>query len=171
MIFGSIIRRAENAVESMLDQALGRVLVAIPLLVAAGFATASASIFVNNRYGPELGYLIMAAAFTVLALVVAAYVAAKSSGGALQTEAVETPASSESTLQESLTGSTAEPLTTSERDLLNSMLASAAPIAVPGITRLLLRNLPLVVAIIVAIYVFTRKAGQSAPVSDEAMAS
>lgn len=170
MIFGSVIRRAENAVENMLDQALGRVLVALPLLVAAGFATASASIYIVGKYGPELGYLIMAAAFTVLALLVAAYVAVKSNGS--QSAASETPplTASQADGEAGIAPeSQSQPLTGSERELLNSLLASAAPIAVPGVTRLVLRNLPLIVALCIAIYIFTRRAGES-PAEPEAAA-
>lgn len=160
MIFGSVIRRAEHAVENILDQALARVIVAIPLLVAAGFATASASAFLNARYGPEVGNLILAGAFAFIGLGAAVVVAVDGSarsGEALpQSAAFEVPDGAH-------TGeASAPPLTASEKELMNAMLASAAPIALPGLIRLILRNIPLILTLLAAVFVMTRTSGEAA---------
>lgn len=159
MIFGSVIRRAEHAVENILDQALARVIVAIPLLIAAGFATASASAFLNARYGVEWGNLILAGVFGFIGLVAAVAVTAKSSSKPTVSEAVE-PVSAFGSSGEEASGSNA-PLSSSEKELMNAMLTSAAPIALPGLIRLILRNIPLVLAILAAVFVMTRSNGEA----------
>lgn len=158
MILGSLFRRAENAVENILDQALARILVAVPLLVAAGFATAAASGYLNARYGSEVGNLIMAGGFLVVALFAGGYVAARSSqqtNGAseakIDTTGSETADATSSDPQQ------AQALSDSERELFNSVLASAAPIALPALLRLLLRNIPLLLALALAGYVLSRQ--------------
>lgn len=160
MILGSLFRRAENAVENILDQALARVMVAVPLLVAAGFATAAASGYVNARYGSETGNLIMAGAFVLLGLLVAAYVATWSSTQSAA-EAEASASVSASTDEQSETSGTGQQasMSESERELFNAMLSSAAPIALPGLIRVLLRNIPLLLALVVAAYVFSRQTG------------
>lgn len=169
MIFGSLFRRAEDAVGNILDQALARILVAIPLLVAAGFATAAASGYLNARYGSETGNLIMAAVFGVVSLLVAAYVAtwpavqaAQSETAKQQTDAVDSEATDTPDMAQTAA------ISDSERELFNSVLASAAPIALPGLVRLLLRNIPLLLAILLAGYVFSRQS--ETPVTGEAAA-
>ena len=166
MIFGSLFRRAEHAVENLLDQALLRVMVAIPLLIAAGFATAAASGYVNARYGSETGNLIMAAVFGAIGLLAAGYVAARSpsNGSAAADSQVQADAMSAATGEAAGQGtdSSAPPLSDGERELFNSVLTSAAPIALPGLIRLLLRNIPLLLTLIVAGYVLSRQTGNSA---------
>lgn len=158
MILGSLFRRAENAVENILDQALARIMVAVPLLVAAGFATAAASGYLNARYGAEAGNLIMAAGFSVLALFVGGYVAARSSQQANgASEAQSDAASSETSSASGSDPQQAQAFSESERELFNSVLASAAPLALPGLLRLLLRNIPLLLALAIAGYVLSRQ--------------
>ena len=161
MILGSLFRRAEDAVGSILDQALARVLVAVPLLVAAGFATAAASGYLNARYGSETGNLIMAAGFGVLSLLVAAYVATWPAVQAAQAESDRADAEKDTADGEASASSASsasnEAMSQSERELFNSVVASAAPIALPGLIRMLLRNIPLLIAIVLAAYVFTHQ--------------
>lgn len=156
MIFGSLIRRAEDAVENIVDQALARVLIAVPLIIAAGFATAAGSNYLNARYGPELGNLLMAAVFVVLGLGVAGYVALKSKKTGDASEDAQQTGAPEA-IGEPASGASA-PLSSSERELMNSVFASAAPVAIPGLVRMLLRNIPLVLALIAAVYILTRNA-------------
>lgn len=157
MIFGSVIRRAEHAVENIVDQTLARVIVAIPLLVAAGFATASASVFLNAKYGPELGHLIMASVFAAIGLVAAIVVSVKSNGKTDTQTAIEERSTQAPGDAAEAQGDATTPLTSSERELVNALLASAAPIAVPGLLRILLRNIPILLALLAAIFVMTRR--------------
>ena len=49
------------------------------------------------------------------------------------------------------------PLSQTDKDLLVAALTSAAPIALPGLLRILLKNLPLLAVILTAIFVMTRQ--------------
>lgn len=168
MIFGSIIKRAENAFENILDQALARLFIALPFLVALGFATASASVFLNEKYGSQWGNLILAGAFATLGFIAAIIVSARSDTGPRGTPA-EGKEEAVAQAAPSTAEDQAQPLTGSERELMNSLLASAAPIAIPGLVRLLLRNIPLLIALVAAIFVLTRPdlAEAPAPAAEE----
>lgn len=170
MIFGSVIRRAEHAVENILDQALARVIVAIPLLVAAGFATASASAFFNTRYGAEMGNLILAGVFAFIGLVSAMVMAVRATGG--PAEAPQQIPAAEVDHDGNTGEAPAAPFTTSEKELMNAMLTSAAPIALPGLIRLIMRNIPLVLALLAAVFVMTRTSGEAnVPAAGETVAT
>lgn len=163
MLFQSVIRRAEAAIESVLDQALARALVALPLLVAAGFATAALSTYVNAQYGEQTGQLIMAGAFAGLGLVAMLYVSIVGSGTPETGEAATATGASEPAEGSPSDDSAAvRALGDAERELVTTMLVSAAPVAVPGIMRTLIRNLPLVLLILVVAFILSR-AGAGEP--------
>lgn len=152
MIFGSIIHRAEAAIGNVVEQAVARVLVALPLLAAAGFATAAGSSYLTARYGQETSHLIVAGIFLAIGLVAAAFVASRTPAATPAADGAAQPAPAE-TGQEPA----AAPLTPAEKDLLSSLAAAAAPIAMPGLVRLLLRNIPLLVIGLVVAYILTRQ--------------
>ena len=72
----------------------------------------------------------------------------------------------EEPLPEALAGSedatASKPLDAPDRELLMAAFTSAAPIAVPALLRTIIRNLPLVLAILSALFVLTRPSEQSA---------
>lgn len=159
MLFQSVIRRAEAAIESVLDQALARALVALPLLVAAGFGTAALSTYVNAQYGVQAGQLIMAGAFAGLGLVAMLYVSIVGPGTPESGEAATASGTSEPAEGSQSDGSAAvRALGDAERELVTTLLVSAAPVALPGIMRTLIRNLPLVLLILVVAFILSRAA-------------
>lgn len=151
-MFQAVIRRAEAAVDNILDQAFARALVAVPLLVAAGFTTAAASAYLNDVYGPAQGNLIVAAAFALIALVAAIYVSFSTPSSAVP----EAPVTSEAEASTSAANGEAPALGEVERELLFTTLASAAPIAVPKLLQSILRNLPLVLVFLVVAFILSR---------------
>lgn len=167
MIFGSVIRRAEAAVDNILEQAMARVAVAALLIIAGGFATAALTTYLTARYGVGPGYLIMAGLFATLGLIAAVYVSVRTPASA--EAAAEAQAKSEATpaLGEEQPAA-ALPFSEAERELVTSALTSAVPIALPAFVRMLLRNIPLVVLILVIGYIFSRKeTGAVAPAKAE----
>lgn len=157
MIFGSLMRRAETAVESILDQALARVVVALPLLVAGGFATAAASAFLNAKYGPQLGNLAMAGVFSALGLVAALIMSLRKPWS--KTTMADVQSAAATAAEDTHVAQEATPMSQSEKEMFQALLASAAPIAIPGVMRLALRNIPLVLLLGAIAYVFTRGTG------------
>ncbi len=153
MLFQSVLRRTEAAIENAVDLALARALAALPLLVAAGFATAALSTYVNARYGVQTGQLIMAGGFAALGLMAMLYVSAMGPA----TDSAEAGAASDPIEgSQSNDSAVVRAFGDAERDLIMTMLASAAPVAVPSIVKSLIRNLPLLILILIVVFILSR---------------
>jgi hypothetical protein len=124
--------------------------VAIPFLVALGFATAAATLYVNRAFGTEAGYLIMTGAFLIIGAVGAAIAASRNNASALASDRPADASSSQST------SARADEQAGPDREMLMAALASIGPVAAPALVRLIIRNLPLVAAIAAAGFVLTR---------------
>ena len=68
-MFESIINDARRAASRVIATYLGRAVVAVPFVVAAGFATAGATLWLIERFGAQLAYWILALGFTLLGLI------------------------------------------------------------------------------------------------------
>ena len=151
-MFQSLFRRAEVAIEHSVGQLVLRILVAVPFLIAAGFGTAALSLRLSRQFDPETANLLMAGLFVLIGAVVAIIVAFRSPKDRTTngTATVETGAT--------------EPLPTpgdpvysnADKELLMAAQTSAAPIALPLVSRVVIRNLPLIASIGAAIFVMTR---------------
>lgn len=161
-MFDRLFRRAERKIDSVVAKYVRRVIVAVPLLIAAAFATAAISVKVVEVYGPVNGYAMMAGGFAALAAVIAIF--AFASAARTPVEEAEASAASENE-KEKMRDGDESPLVPPE---LLSVLAAAAPAAIPGVARAAARNLPLLVALAIIGYLFTRFAGRTPP-GDEAM--
>lgn len=151
-MFQAVFKRAEAVFGNIVDQALARALVAIPLVVAIGFATAAASTHLTAKYGAVTGYLVLAGVFTLIGLLAAVYVSAASApadAGTLHQEAGAVPTDA--------TGTDQTAFGDVERELIFSTLAAAVPLAAPQLMRGLIRNLPLVLIVLIVAFVLTRK--------------
>lgn len=151
-MFDSLMREARSTVDNALSSVLYRAGVALLLLVAVGFATASLSIWINRQLGPESGNLVVAAIYLVAGLIL--YVVA----GTSDSSALLTPVAAETAPQTGERRDAGQHSLSSEidRELLYSAAASALPFALPRLTRLMMRNIPLLAAIAAAIYIMTR---------------
>ncbi|WP_072395244.1 hypothetical protein [Hyphomicrobium sp. CS1GBMeth3] len=163
-MFQGLLRRAERSVNQVIARALERALVAVPLLVAAGFATAALTVKLVELYGSVTAYGVMAAIFAVIGLVTMAVVGVGTS---------EPGAAEDQSSAESEQPSPAEGLIDDAADFLTpevrSVLASLAPMALPGVIRSVGRNLPLVLILAVAAFVISRfgeTGEEAAPVSN-----
>jgi hypothetical protein len=149
-MLGSLFRRAQATVDNAIGNVVNRALVAIPFLIAAGFGTAALSMRLNREFGAETGSLILCGGFVVVGLFVALIVHSRTEK---PTEAfAEEPDPAQQTSEEA-----ADPgLANVDRELLMAALTTAAPIALPGLLRTLMRNLPIVAAIAAAGFIMTR---------------
>lgn len=168
-MFQGLFRRAERSIDQVVSKYVGRAMVAIPLLIAAGFATAAVTVKLVELYGSVVGYGIMAAAFAVIGLITMVVVDMRLASPA-QPDKVEEP---EAAKQEEVGD---EPSLTESLDMippeLKSVLASAAPVALPGIARAVGRNLPLLLLLAIVGYVISRFAETGSQTSpDEAAPS
>ncbi len=155
-MLGSLFRRAQATVDNAIDQVVNRALVAIPFLIAAGFGTAALSMRLNREFGPETGSLMLAGGFIIVGLFVALIVHARASK---PTEAAaEATESTERVAEEA--DDTA--MANVDRELLMAALTTAAPIALPGLLRTMMRNLPIVAAVAAAAFIMSRSTETSA---------
>jgi predicted permease len=152
-MFSSIFNRAQRTVDNAIGQAVNRLIIATPFLIATGFGTAAMYLRLDREYGAETATLILAAAFSIVGLLALAILLPRRSQ--LDAPAAEAPAAA-SASDADQTG-TAPSMSDSDRELLMAALTSAAPIALPGLVRTLLRNLPLVAVIIAAFLVMTHQ--------------
>jgi hypothetical protein len=148
-MLGFIFRKAQATVDNAISQLVWGLLMAVPLLVAAGFATAALSGHLHKIYAPEIANLILAAGYAAVGLLVAAVYALR---GAVQPAAEEAGEAEAGQDASEATG----PLSDSDRDFVFSALSGAVPFAIPPVLAAVLRNLPLVLLIAVAAFILTR---------------
>lgn len=161
-MFGFLFRRAQATVDNAIGQVVSGTLVAVPLLVAAGFGTAALLRYLERSYGTDAAYLILACGFGVVSLVAVLVMNSRSrSASADPVSADSSERVDEETPLEQLGG-----MSKTDRELLMSALSTAGPYALPGLLRVVLRNLPLILAVLAAMFVMTRPDATDPPEAD-----
>ena len=165
-MFQRLFKRAETAIDQIVAKYVSLAMVAIPLLVAGGFATAALTIKLSALYGAVTGSALMAALFAVIGLVTMAIVG------------VSSPPEVEAQFAES-EPSSAPPDTVADdvmdaADLipveLRTALSSVVPMALPGLARGVMRNIPLIVILAIVGFIISRftESSPDEPIKDEA---
>ena len=162
-MFAALISRAQTAVDTAIGQFVNRAIIAVPFLIAGGFATASIYMRLDRSYGAETATLVMAGAFAALGLITLALV-----GRTSPPVAAGVQDASESVGQSSEAEAPPSAISETDKELLFAALASAAPVALPGLLRLALRNIPILIAIVAALFVMTRPAQDPAAANADA---
>lgn len=154
--FGFLFRKAQATVDNAIAQLVWSLLIAVPLLVALGYATAAISTYLHRLYEPEIADLIVAGSYAAVAAVMGIIYAVRRPN-VMPTDGAE--AESEATA-ESTTADEApfRSMSAAEREMLMTGLMTAAPIAIRPVLGALFRNLPIVLAIAVAGFILTRTA-------------
>lgn len=149
----SLFRRAEASVDNAIAGVLGRVLIAIPFIAAAAFATASATIYLNSELGPAGGTFAMAVLFVVIGGVTAWIVSSR-----MQQPASAAAASvASSAPRPDAVDATAPMIDSADKELLGDVAKSLVPLAIPAVLRLAVRNLPLIAAAAAASFILSRR--------------
>jgi hypothetical protein len=151
-MFDRIFRRAERKIDSVVSKYVRRAIVAVPLLIASLFATAAISVKVVEVYGPVNGYAMMAGGFAALAALIALFAL---TGQATPVEQAEAAAAKDA---EQVKRDDESPLVPPE---LLSIIMAAVPVALPGVARTAARNLPMLVALAIIGYLFSRYTSNS----------
>ncbi|WP_144083501.1 hypothetical protein [Hyphomicrobium nitrativorans] len=126
---------------------------AVPLLVAGGFATAALSIKLVELYGHVSAYAIMAVLFSVIALITMAV-------NNKESEPVGEPAAAADATDASQEADEESDAPQLPPEVM-ALLTSVAPAAAPGIARGVARNLPLIFLLAIAAFVISRFAEAS----------
>lgn len=151
-MFGSLIKRAQITIDSAIGQLVSRAIVTVPFVVALGFLTAALSIRLTREYGAETANIILGTAYALVGLVAFVMTRPQLAPASIGNESDESQADMPNEAQAAI-----EPdLSQADRELLVAALTSAAPIALPSVIRAILRNFPLILAILAAVFVLTQ---------------
>ncbi len=142
-----IVNRAQRSVDTLVTKYVTRIAVAVPFVIALGFGTAAASVKLGEVYGSMLGYAIIAATYAGVGLIAAVAIAA---GGPAPIPA--TDAGNSDAAAAAVDSTAAETSTPATPELILAALATVGPAALPAVLRLVVRNLPLLLAVVVLAY-------------------
>lgn len=152
-MFQSLFKRAERSIDEAVARAAIRALVAVPFLIAAGFATAALTVKLVETYGAITGYGLMAALFGVVGLIALAIVGLNSRSAPADEPSEPKSAAEGAEPTEDDTSPDIGDLLTPE---VRALLTSAMPVAVPGLLRGVGRNLPLIFVLAVVAFVISQ---------------
>jgi hypothetical protein len=143
-MFRGLINDAKTAAGSLVGKYLVRASVAVPFIVAIGFAVAAVTLMLVDRFGAINGYLMVAGGFTLIGLVASLVVSVKEQ----EEEVAETKAEASDTASVA-TDAAAQAAVQAPLALLATLFATpAGPTALAGGARMLARNIPLVVLLV-----------------------
>lgn len=152
-MFQGLFKRAERSFDQAVSRIVTRAAVAVPLLVAGGFATAALTVKLLELYGPITGYALMAALFAVIGVATMAIVGVGSAGAPVEQATAEPEKAADTTAATGQETTDISDLLTPE---MRTLLASIAPAAVPGLVRGVGRNLPLIFVLALVAFVISR---------------
>ncbi len=163
-MFRGLINDAKSAAAAVLAKYAARMTVAVPFLVAVGFATAAITLHLVDRFGAIAAYWMVAGGFTAIGLVAAVVVGVRE-----QEEVVADAKAEKADTAEVATDTAAQAAVQLPIALLGSLLASpAGPMSALGIARLAGRNLPLIaLAVIMAVLFWPSEESKAETAADD----
>lgn len=153
-MFGFVFKQARAEIETSISEVVDRAIIAVPYLVAAGFLTTALAAWLIRTYGLEVGALTVGVLFILVGLVLNAVMSVKREDRVEQPTG-DTPASGaqDEAAADAMWSET-------ERDLVKAAVAASAPHALPVLMRLIVRNLPLILGALAAVFVLTRPSNE-----------
>ena len=151
-MFQQLFRRAQASVELTIEHAMLRAVMVVPFLIAAGFGAAALSYRLNADFGPEAGNLIMAGVFVVVGLVIVGVMALRAPAAASPAVGDSKPAD----VPHLASDVSATRINDTDHELIAAALASVAPMVLPQIMRLVVKNLPLLAAVGATLFLVSR---------------
>jgi hypothetical protein len=158
-MFRGLVNDAKAAAGSLVAKYLARATVAVPFVVALGFATAAITLMLVNRFGAITGSWIVAGGFTLIGLVATLAVTVKE-----QEEEVAEKQAEEADTAGVAADAAAQAAAQAPLALLGALFATpTGPGTLAGSVKLVARNVPLVVllALIALLFWPSEQAAQS----------
>jgi hypothetical protein len=156
-MFRGLINDAKAAATSVIVKYLARASVAIPFLIAVGFAIAAITHMLIAHFGAVVGCWILAAGFTLIGVVATLIIKHKE-----QEEEVAEQQAEAGDTAEVANEAVAQALVQMPVALIGALLSTpVGPKAVAGSAKVLLRNLPLVVLLALLAFLFWPTQGAS----------
>lgn len=157
-MFQALLGHIQGSVQNTVDIIVNRALIGLFFFVAAGLATAAAGLRLANEYGVEVALVVLTALF-VLAGLIGASVLKISDVDAAESQTEPAAVDEADGIQSA--SAALKALSDADRELLLGLLASVAPLVAPRVLGLVVRNIPAMLVIVIAMYVIVRHAGSS----------
>jgi uncharacterized membrane protein YebE (DUF533 family) len=142
-VFAGLVNQAKSAVTGLVVKYLARASVAIPFVVALGFAVAAVAAMLVQRFGHVAGYWIMAAGLAAIGTIAAVAVRVK------EQEAEVAEKAEPAEIRETFSGATAQAMLQTPLALLGAAFsAPGGATSALKVARLLGRNFPLVLLLV-----------------------
>jgi len=141
-MFQGLINNAKSAVSGLVLKYVARASVAVPFVIALGFALAAITVMLVNRFGQITAYWTIAGGLALVGVIAAIIVSVKEH----EEEVAEQVAENTDT-EEVVSDATAQAMVQTPIALLGALLTSSPATALGGI-RLLARNFPLVLLLV-----------------------
>lgn len=161
VMFQAIAARVQKSVDRVVSTFVTRVAVAIPFVISLGFTTAAAAVWLSRDYGILTACTVLASVFAIIGLV-----ALGLTSGAVSTSDASN-ASSEPSAMIPATSATSS----IDTETLLGLLGTIGPMALPGMVRLLARNVPLVLGVLILAYLLLSESKPQAGATTEANAT
>lgn len=143
-MFRGLINDAKSAAGAVVAKYAVRASVAVPFIIALGFATAALTLALANAFGSIAAYWMVAGGFTAIGLVAAAAVTAKEQGEAIADEAASSTDNAAVASDAATQAIAQAPLA-----LLGALMTTTGgPASAMSLIRVLGRNLPLVLLLV-----------------------
>lgn len=157
-MFQAIVRRAQLAVDHTIDRAVNSAIMSIPFIIAAGFGTAALTLRLQREFGTEMATFLMAIIFAVVGAIIVAYVELRPKSEPSFAAVMEADSNASAPSPASSDGEYG--VSAEDREMLMSAAGAIAPALMPQFLHLIMRNLPLLAILAVAIFVALQDRGE-----------
>jgi uncharacterized membrane protein YhaH (DUF805 family) len=141
-MFQGLINNAKSAVSGLVLKYVARASVAVPFVIALGFALAAVTVMLVDRFGHATAYWTVAGGLTLVGVIAAIIVSVKE-----HEEEVAEQVAEKTDTDEVVGDATAQAIVQTPIALLGALFTSSPATALGGI-RLLARNFPLVLLLV-----------------------
>ena len=143
-MFAGLIKQAKSAASDLALKYLARASVALPFVIALGFALAAVTVTLVERYGQVMAYWMVAGSLAIIGVVAAAVVSVKE-----QEEEQAEQAAQDADTGEVISEATAQAVVQTPIALLGALFSlPGGPASALGIARVLSRNFSLVLLLV-----------------------
>jgi hypothetical protein len=143
-VFAGLISQAKSAASDLALKYLARASVAMPFVIAFGFALAAVTVMLVERFGQVMAYWMVAAGLAIIGIVAAAVVTVKEQEGEEAEQTAQDADTSDVVSEAAAQAAAHTPIA-----LLGALLSvPGGPASALSIARVLGRNLPLVLLLV-----------------------
>ena len=164
-MFAGLLNQAKSAVSGLVLKYVARASVAVPFVIAAGFALAAITVMLVERFGHVMAYWLVAGGLAAIGGIAAIAVSVKEHEEEKAEERAE-----EADTEEVVSDATAQALVQAPIALLGALMTTpGGATSALSVARLLGRNFPLVLLLVMIGALFWPTKGSEAPEEDADM--